>query len=134
MEIILIYDRVAEMEQHFPCLVLRITVRSRLAWLVESSNNTWGSTDTGQGQVIEKVRSKDPFVLRARESMLIRKFDTYRRSLNKESYFISSLKISNLISFRYWTNYVYLIIFLQQLSLKSSLKLTSEVMKLNTHK
>jgi hypothetical protein len=38
-----------------------------------------------KGQVIEKVRSKDPFILRARESMLIKKFDTYRQGLNKES-------------------------------------------------
>ena len=38
-----------------------------------------------KGQVIEKVRSKDPFILRARESMHIRKFDTHRRGLNRET-------------------------------------------------
>ena len=37
-----------------------------------------------KGQVLEKVRSKDPFVLCARESMLIKKFDTFRHGLNKE--------------------------------------------------
>ena len=38
-----------------------------------------------KGQVLEKVRSKDPYILRAREAMLIRKFDTHRRGLNKET-------------------------------------------------
>ena len=38
-----------------------------------------------RGQVLEKVNSKDPFILRARESMLINKFDTFRRGLNKEA-------------------------------------------------
>ena len=38
-----------------------------------------------KGQVLEKVKSKDPFVLRARESLLIQKFDTFRRGLNKET-------------------------------------------------
>ena len=37
-----------------------------------------------RGLVLEKVRSKDPFVLRARESILIKKFDTYRHGLNNE--------------------------------------------------
>jgi hypothetical protein len=37
-----------------------------------------------RGQVLEQVKSKDPFILRAREAMLIQKFDTYRRGLNKE--------------------------------------------------
>ena len=37
-----------------------------------------------KGQVLEKVRNSDPYVLRARESMLIRKFDTFRHGLNKE--------------------------------------------------
>ena len=36
------------------------------------------------GQVLEKVRSKDPFILKARESFLIKKFDTFRNGLNKE--------------------------------------------------
>ena len=38
-----------------------------------------------KGQVLEKVRSKDPFILRARESMYIQKFDTYRQGLNRET-------------------------------------------------
>ena len=37
-----------------------------------------------KGQVLEKVRNSDPFVLRARESMLIRQFDSLRHGLNKE--------------------------------------------------
>jgi hypothetical protein len=37
-----------------------------------------------RGQVLEKVRSRDPYVLRARESFLIKKFDTYNNGLNKE--------------------------------------------------
>ena len=37
-----------------------------------------------RGQVLEKVKSKDPFILRAREALLIQKFDTFRRGLNKE--------------------------------------------------
>ena len=37
-----------------------------------------------KGQVIEKVWNKDPHILRARESMLKRKFETYRHGLNKE--------------------------------------------------
>ena len=37
-----------------------------------------------RGQVLEKVTNKDPFILRARESMLIQKFDTFRKGLNKE--------------------------------------------------
>ena len=37
-----------------------------------------------RGLVLEEVKSKDPFVLRARESILIKKFDTYRHGLNNE--------------------------------------------------
>ena len=37
-----------------------------------------------KGQVIEKVKSKDPFILRARESFLIKKFDTFILGLNNE--------------------------------------------------
>jgi hypothetical protein len=37
-----------------------------------------------RGLVLEQVKSKDPFVLRARESMLIKKFDTFRHGLNNE--------------------------------------------------
>ena len=38
-----------------------------------------------KGQVLEKVRSKDPFVLRTRESLLIQRFDSFRHGLNKET-------------------------------------------------
>ena len=37
-----------------------------------------------KGLVLEKVRSKDPFVLKAREHLLIQKFDTFRSGLNQE--------------------------------------------------
>ena len=37
-----------------------------------------------QGLAIEKVISKDPFILKAREAWLIKKFDCYRNGLNKE--------------------------------------------------
>ena len=37
-----------------------------------------------KGQVLEKVKNGDPFVLRARESVLIKKFDSFRHCLNKE--------------------------------------------------
>ena len=36
------------------------------------------------GLVLEQVRNEDPFVLRAREFLLIQKFDTFRNGLNKE--------------------------------------------------
>ena len=36
------------------------------------------------GLVLEKVKSADPFVLRAREFLYIQKFDSYRNGLNKE--------------------------------------------------
>ena len=34
--------------------------------------------------VLEAVKSNDPFVLRAREALLIQKFNTYRMGLNKK--------------------------------------------------
>ena len=37
-----------------------------------------------KGQVLEKVKNVDPFILRARESQLIRKFDSFRHGQNKE--------------------------------------------------
>ena len=36
------------------------------------------------GLVLEHVKSRDPFVLRAREFLYIQHFDTYRNGLNKE--------------------------------------------------
>ena len=36
------------------------------------------------GLAIEHVKSIDPFVLKAREALLIRKFDSYRNGLNKD--------------------------------------------------
>ena len=37
-----------------------------------------------EGVVIERVKNKDPFVLKVREHMFIQKFDTFRNGLNKE--------------------------------------------------
>jgi hypothetical protein len=33
---------------------------------------------------LEQIKSNDPFVLRARENMLSKKFDTYRHGINNE--------------------------------------------------
>ena len=38
-----------------------------------------------QGIVIEKVKKEDPFILTAREHHFIKKFDTFRNGLNRES-------------------------------------------------
>ena len=37
-----------------------------------------------QGLGIEHVRSTDPFILRAREALLIKKFDSFKNGLNQE--------------------------------------------------
>ena len=37
-----------------------------------------------EGLILEKVRNGNPFILRAREELLIQKFDCYRYGLNKE--------------------------------------------------
>ena len=37
-----------------------------------------------KGLVLEKVRSNDPYILKSREHMLIKKFDSYRNGLNQE--------------------------------------------------
>ena len=37
-----------------------------------------------EGVVLEKVRNTDPYVLRAREALIISKFDSYKKGLNKE--------------------------------------------------
>ena len=37
-----------------------------------------------QGLAVEQVKNKDPFILKARETWLIKKFDCYRNGLNKE--------------------------------------------------
>ena len=37
-----------------------------------------------QGLAIEQVRSKDPFIIKAREHKYIQLFDSYRRGLNQE--------------------------------------------------
>ena len=39
---------------------------------------------------LEHVRSKDPFVLRAREHLLIKKFDSFRNGLNQEPWTLTS--------------------------------------------
>ena len=38
-----------------------------------------------EGLVLEQVRSKDPFILKRREHFYIRKFDSFRNGLNRES-------------------------------------------------
>ena len=38
-----------------------------------------------RGLALEKVRSKDPYILKAREHMYIQKLDTFRNGLNKEA-------------------------------------------------
>ena len=37
-----------------------------------------------KGLVLEKVRNKDPYILKSREHLLIKKFDSFRRGLNQE--------------------------------------------------
>ena len=37
-----------------------------------------------QGLAVEQVMNRDPFILKAREAWLIKKFDCYRNGLNKE--------------------------------------------------
>jgi hypothetical protein len=38
-----------------------------------------------KGQVLERVRSTDPYILKAREHMYNQKFDTFRNGLNQEA-------------------------------------------------
>ena len=37
-----------------------------------------------QGLAVERVQNKDPFILKAREAWLIKKFDCFRNGQNKE--------------------------------------------------
>ena len=37
-----------------------------------------------QGLAVEQIKSQDPFILKAREAWIIKKFDCYRNGLNKE--------------------------------------------------
>ena len=67
-----------------------------------------------RGQVLEKVKSKDPFILWAREAMLIQKFNTFRRGLIKEPWFLPPILNQAHIkylkfSFWYRLSYVYLV-------------------------
>ena len=39
-----------------------------------------------EGMVLEKVRNRNPYILRAREELLIKKFDSFNFGLNKEPY------------------------------------------------
>ena len=50
----------------------------------EHFNKPGHSVHDLEGLVIEKVHSKDPFVLKAREAQIIRNFDSFRNGLNKE--------------------------------------------------
>ena len=38
-----------------------------------------------EGIVLEQVRSDNPYILRAREELLIQKFDSYKFGLNREA-------------------------------------------------
>ena len=37
-----------------------------------------------EGLVLEEVKNRNPFILKARETMMIQKFDAFRFGLNKE--------------------------------------------------
>ena len=50
----------------------------------EIFNLPWHAYSDLKGLVLEKVRSSDPFVLRAREALVNEKFDTFSKGLNKE--------------------------------------------------
>ena len=50
----------------------------------EQFTSRWHNVADLKGQVLVKVSNSDPFVLRERESMLIRQFDSSRHGLNKE--------------------------------------------------
>ena len=62
-----------------------------------------------KGQVLEKVKNSDPYVLRARESMLIRKFDSFRHGLNKEPWLFSFFF---LVQKYLWLTHYYYMLFL----------------------
>ena len=62
-----------------------------------------------KGVVLEQVRNPDPFVLKSREHLLIKKFDSFRNGLNQEQqYFLSFwfLKIMLIIYVRLYHHYV----------------------------
>ena len=50
----------------------------------EHFNLSGHSLSDMRGLVLEEVRNCDPFVLRAREALLIEKFNTFNLGLNKE--------------------------------------------------
>ena len=50
----------------------------------EHFNSAGHSFHNLQGLAVEHVKSKDPFILKARETMLIKKFDSLKSGLNKE--------------------------------------------------
>ena len=50
----------------------------------EHFNKPGHSLHDMRGLVLEQVRNKDPFVLKARETLLIQKFNTFNQGLNKE--------------------------------------------------
>ena len=51
----------------------------------EHFNSPGHSISDIEGVVLEEVKNRDPFVLKAREHFYIQKFDTYRNGLNRES-------------------------------------------------
>ena len=70
-------------------------------------NNPGHSFHNIQGLAIEQVRSKDPFILKARENWLIKKFDCYRNGLNKENWkFISLASVGSFLSLTFWTRWI----------------------------
>ena len=40
-----------------------------------------------RGLVLEQVRNRDPFILKSREHLLLKKFNTFRHGLNQKPYF-----------------------------------------------
>ena len=50
----------------------------------EHFNKPGHSIHDFEAMVLEQVREKDPYILRARESFYIKKFDTFHKGLNQE--------------------------------------------------
>ena len=49
----------------------------------EHFNLPWHKLSDIEGMVSEQVQNKNPYILRAREELLIQKLDSYRFGLNK---------------------------------------------------
>ena len=57
------------------------------------------------GLAIEHVKSNDPFVLKAREAFLIKKFDSFRNGLNKDPGSWTSLASVGTFLIQFWFSY-----------------------------